>query len=99
MVLDRNKNGEGFLLFIREGIPTRVLSFETSAIEGLFIEINLYEKEWVVCCSYNTESNNIKNHFSALSVSLDIYSSKYERFIVMGDFNVEVENRDMKEFC
>ena len=99
MVLDRNKNGEGFLLFIREGTSTRVLSFETSAIEGLFVEINLYKKEWVLCCSYNTDSNNIKNHFLALSVSLDIYSSKYERFIVMGDFNVEVENRDMKEFC
>ena len=34
-----------------------------------------------------------------MSVSLDIYSSQYEHFIVMEDFNVEVENRDMEEFC
>ena len=32
--LDRNKNGEGILVFIREDIPTKVVSFETSSIEG-----------------------------------------------------------------
>ena len=52
-----------------------------------------------LCCSCNSDSNNIKNHLSALNVILDIYSSQYEHFIVMGDFNVEVENRDMEEFC
>ena len=35
----------------------------------LFIEINLYEKKWLLCCSYNPDSNNIKNHLSALNVS------------------------------
>ena len=84
--LDRNKNGGGILLFIREDIPTKVLSFETSPIEGFFIEINLYKKKWLLCSSYNPNSNNIKNHLSALSVSLDIYTSQYEHFVVMGDF-------------
>ena len=51
-----------------------------------------------LCCSYNLDSNNIKNHLSALSVSLDILFSIWT-FIVMGDLNVEVENRDMEEFC
>ena len=78
--LDRNKNGGGILLFIREDILTKVLSFETSPIEGFFIEIKLYKKKWLLCCSYNPDSNNIKNHLSALSVSLDIYSSQYEHF-------------------
>ena len=97
--LDRNKNGGGILLFIGEGIPTKVLSFETSPIKGFFIEINLYKKKWLLCCSYNPDSNNIKNHLSALSVSLDIYSSQYEHFVVIRDFDVEVENRDMEELC
>ena len=97
--LDRNKNGGGILLFIREDIPTKVLSFETSPIEGFFVEINLCKKKWLLCCSYNPETNNIKNHLPALSLSLDISSSQYEHFIVLGDVNVEVENRDMEEFC
>ena len=57
--LDRNKNGGGILLFIREDILTKVLSFETSPVEGFFIEINLYKKKWLWCCSYNPDSNNI----------------------------------------
>ena len=51
-----------------------------------------------LCCSCNSDSNNIKNHLSALNVSLDIYSSQYEHVIVMGDLNGEVKNRDMEEF-
>ena len=52
-----------------------------------------------LCCSYNLGNNNIKNYLRELNVSLGIYSSQYEHFIVMGDFNVEVENRDTAEFC
>ena len=91
--LDRNK------LFIREDISIKVLCFETSPMEGFFIEINLYKKKWRLFCSYNSDSNNIKNHLSRLSMSSDAYSSQYEHFIVLGDFNVEVKNRDMEEFC
>ena len=46
--LDRNKNRGGILIFIREDIPTKVLSFETLPIEGFFIEINLYKKKWLL---------------------------------------------------
>ena len=89
--LDRNKNVGGILLFIREDTPIKVLSFETSPIKGFFIEINLYKKKWLLCCSYN--------HLSTLRVSLNIYSSQYKHFVVVGDFNEEAENRDMEEFC
>ena len=29
----------------------------------MFIEINLYQKKWFVCCSHNQHSNNIKKFF------------------------------------
>ena len=57
--------------------------------------IKLYKKKWLLGCSCYSDSNNIKNHLSALSVSLDIYSFQYDQFIVMGDFNVEVDHRNM----
>ena len=38
-------------------------------------------------------------HLSALRKSLDLYSSQYENFVKLGDFNVEVDNIDMKDFC
>ena len=67
------------------------LSFETSPIEGLFIEINLYKKEWLLWCSFNPNSSNMKNQFLALSLSLEVYSLQSEYFIVLGDFNVKVK--------
>ena len=57
--------------------------------------MNLYKKKWLLSCSYHPDSKKIKNYFSALS----IYSSQHEHFIVLGDFNVEVENSDMEEYC
>ena len=41
--LNRIRNGGGILLSIRKDVPTKGLSFETSPIEGFFIEINLYK--------------------------------------------------------
>ena len=67
--------------------------FRTSAAEGFFIEKSLYRKKWLLCCSYNPDSNNIKKQLSAIFVNLDIYSSQYESFINLGNFNMEVENR------
>ena len=36
--LDRDKNGVGILLFIREDIPTKVLSLETSPIKRFLLK-------------------------------------------------------------
>ena len=38
-------------------------------------------------------------HLSALQKSLDLYSTLYEHFVILGDFNVEVDNNDTKDFC
>ena len=43
--------------------------------------------------------DSVKNHLQTLSVNFDIYSSSYDHFIVLGDFNVETDNNDMKGFC
>ena len=43
---------------------------------------------------------NLRHHILALSASSDIYSSLlYEQFLVLGDLNVEVENKDIESFC
>ena len=42
--LDRNGNGGGILLYIRENIPSKLLNSDLS-IEGFFVEIRLREKD------------------------------------------------------
>ena len=88
------------MLFIREGIPSKLLNADTSfGIENLLVEINLRSKKWRISGSYNPQLNSIQNHLVQLSKKFDFYSSKYEKFIVLGDFNAEMTNTHMEEFC
>ena len=68
-------------------------------IENIFIEINLRSKKWLVSGSYSPKLSHIKNHLQEIGKGLDYYSSKYENFIVLGDFNAEMSNPHMSEFC
>ena len=65
----------------------------------MFIEINTKSKKWLVSCSYNPNISKIQNHLKYLSMGLDFCSSKYENFILMGDFNADLSNNSLSEFC
>ena len=49
-------------------------------------------------CSYNPHKNNIGSHVKTLSEFLDSDSSTYEKVLILGDFNVEVDDQNMKTF-
>ena len=61
--LDRNANGDGILLYIRENIPSKLLNIDLS-IEQFFVEIRLRKKKWLLCSSYNPKKNLIANHLN-----------------------------------
>ena len=86
--LDRNSSGGGIKLFVREEIPSKILSEykPNSSVENIFVEINLRSKKRLLSCSYNPNLTLLKNHIQNISKGLDFYSAKYN-FIVLGDFN------------
>ena len=63
--LDRNSNGGGILLFVREDIPSTLLNTEL-LIEGFCIEINI-RKKWPLVCTYNPNKNLISNHLKEIA--------------------------------
>ena len=95
--LDQNSNGGGLMLLVREDIPSNLV--EAKPIEGFYIELNLRNDKWLLNCSYNPHKNNIGNHLKALSNFLDSHSSAYEKVLILGDFNIEVDDQNMKTFC
>ena len=97
--IDRNSNGGGILVYVREDIPSKILSNFTLSTESVIIEINLRRKKWLLCCTYNAHKNLISNHLSEISKALDIYSSSYDNIVIMGDFNSEPNESSMSEFC
>ena len=86
------------MTYIREDIPTKFLSVDDNPIEGLHIEINLPRKKWLLSCSSNPNKSNIGNYLESLSRNLDLYTSKYNNIIVLGDTNVEVEENQIESF-
>ena len=44
--------------FCKRSIPSRLLSLNKS-IESLFIELNFRKEKLLLCCTYNTNRNNI----------------------------------------
>ena len=63
------------------------------------VELNLRNDKRLLNCSYNRRKNNIGNHLKALSDFLDSHSSTYEKVLILDDFNVEVDEQNMKTYC
>ena len=76
-----------------------ILSFEEKPIEAFFFELNFHKKKCLVCCSYNLNKSNISRHLDTLRKSLDLYSTHYENTILIGDFNVSIDDPHMESFC
>ena len=50
------------MIFVREDIPSKVTSKETLSVDGMFIELNIRKKKWLLSCSYNPNINTITDH-------------------------------------
>ena len=49
--LDRNSNGRGLMLFVREDISSNLVEGEGKTIEGFYLELNLRNDKWLLNCS------------------------------------------------
>ena len=79
--LDRNAHG-------------KLLLVEGNLIEGFFVAINLRnKKKWLLSCSYNPKKTSLSNHIAELSKSLDLFTTKYERLLFLGDLMPEWKTR------
>ena len=98
---DRNKNGGGIMIYVREDIPSKILNAHTfpdvifdhtdnlGPIEGIFLEINLKKSKWLLFGSYHRPKQNDNYYFQKVTHALDIYAKDYQRFLLAGDFNME----------
>ena len=98
--LDRIAKGGRILLYIREDIPCRNIKQITlnNLFEGFFVELNLKSRKCVLGSSYNPHKENITSHLSNVSTALDKLCSDDENIILLGDFNVEVKEKNISDF-
>ena len=86
--LDRNRNGGGVIIYVREDIPSKILEKHKlpQDVEGMFVELNFRKIKWLLFGTYHPPSQNDQYYFEALNKALDC-SSSYGRIILIEDFN------------
>ena len=96
---DRNSKGGGLLLYIREDIPSKILTYSSKCdIETPLVETNLRKRKWLLNGSYSPNKSQISHHPEYLNRLLDEHSKKYENYVFIGDFKVNTSDSSMKEF-
>ena len=97
--LDRNRNGGGIIIYVREDIPNRMLTKHNfpDNIEGLFIELKLRKNNWLLGGMYHPPSQPDQYFFNTLDNALDVYSND-ESILVIGDFNAQIGETHLDTF-
>ena len=62
--LDRSFSGGGIMLYIRDGIPFKLLknSGLSANTEAFLVEVEINKKKWLLCCSCNPHKSLIEKH-------------------------------------
>ena len=96
-----SSNVGGILLYVRDDIPSRLLTDYKikDNLELFFVEVNIRKKKWLLGCSYNPHKSNISNHLHHLNKGLDLYLKSYDNILIMGDLNSEVSENCLNGFC
>lgn len=99
--LDRNKRGGGVLIYVREDISSKQLSKHTFKhdIEGIFLELNLNKYKLLVLGTYHPPNQDNQYYLDNISNSLDLYLRDYDRFMLIGDFNILDSDQCFSDFA
>ena len=96
-------NSGGVLIYIRKDIPSKQLKKHNFSknIETVFIEINLKKCKILFAGTYHSKhavyGTTDVDFFEQMGFALDIYSN-YDKFLLVGDFNVQVGESSIDDF-
>ena len=97
---DRNVNGGGIFIYVREDIASRELKIHNTPedIENIFTKINLIKNKWLFCGCSHPPSQSDQYFFQNIGKTLDKYSKHYYKFALVGDFNAEESESCLSQF-
>ena len=97
--IDGNRNGCGIMIFIRDDIPSRLLTKHVfpDDIESLFIEPNFIKVKWLLFGTYYPACQNDSYYFNNLAKTIYLYIH-YDRNLLVGEFNTEVSDNVLSIF-
>ena len=99
--LNRNHHGGGIMFFVRDDLPCHELKCRElpSDVECTFLEMRIRQSKWLIVGGYNPHKENISYFLSHVGREMDNFLAKYENFLLLGDWNAAVTEKEMREFC
>ena len=58
----------------------------------------MVKEKWLIALIYNAQSQKNKYFCCCLTNQLEFRSTRFEKFIILGHFNIEAEKKVMKDF-
>ena len=55
--------------------------------------------KWILMNIYNPAKSQISSHLSFLGKAIDHYTMNYDNILIIGDFNAEMSENSMSDFC
>ena len=88
--LDRNRNGDSVILYVREDILGRILTKHdySDNIGGLFVELKFRKSKWLLGGMCHSPFQPDEYLFNTLGNTLNIYSN-YENVLLIGNLNAQ----------
>ena len=89
---DRDKNGRGLIEYIKRGIICeRLKQYELNVYKIICSQLTISKNKWFCLSIYRPPLYNIiVGFFEGMTLCLSKASTKYENFVIMGDFNIDV---------
>ena len=89
------------IIYVREDIPCKRLTAHKLPhnVEGIFIELVINKSKWFQIGGYNPHKDNTSYFLRNISKMVDANIRKYEIFLLIGDFNADIKDHAMSEFC
>ena len=89
--LDRDSHGGGIMIYF--------LDYLHNNAEGVFIEMNIRKRKWLIISGYNPRKENVSYSLCHNTTGLDKDLAIYENFLIWGDINSQMSEMHMKDFC
>ena len=91
--LDRNKNGGGIMIFIRDTISSKILEKHVfpNDVESIFVELNFRKCKWLLCGTYHHHLRAM-NTFSITLIRLLILIVSMKKFCLWGILTQKYRN-------
>ena len=97
---DRGRFGAGLMFYVNEQILCKVLSLESILMdtELILLEFTVKNQRWPCVGIYRLPSQNEKYFIEHLLKALGQLSCQYDKTILIGDFNLTINNKRLENF-